>query len=180
MSDPHVLAERAVTSVMSLLRRGATLVSGVLIVAICASTICLALASAALSGSARFVGLILAVGFALIAVGAAGLARWRLGRVTTRTNDLIREVAMLLDRDHSARETIIETVETQPSTGTRSVVIWSRQFDTLRTMSSRGEFTNLNTALLAVTTFPGLVALSLLAAFALGGLSFIFAIAWLI
>jgi hypothetical protein len=177
MADLDALAERAVATVTALIRKGATIVTGVLVFALCSAALCLLIASAGLAGSARSVALALAIGLSIVAVGAAVLARWRLGRVGTHSRELVSEVRTLLDRDQQARQTVVETVEMQDAAGARSMMVWTRQYDTLRRgTATLDEFKNLNSALLAVTSFPGLVVLSLLSALALGGLSLIFAI----
>jgi hypothetical protein len=181
MTDLDALAERAITTVSSLLRKGAAIASGVLLFAASAAALCIIIAAAGLAGSARSVGLVIAIALAIVAVGTAFLARWRLTRVGTHSRELVSELRTLIDRDDKARRTVIETVETQDPMGNRSVVIWSRQFDTLRQGTQAfGEFRNLNAALVAVTSFPGLVVLSILCTVLLGGLSLIYAIAWLI
>jgi len=181
MTDLDALAGRAVTIVSGLVRKGAAVATGVLLFAACAAALCIIIASTGLAGSARSVGLVIAIAVAVVGVGAAFLARWRLKRVGAHSHELVGEVRTLIDRDDAARRTVIETVETQGPTGTQSVVVWSRQFDTLRQDSQAfGEFPNLDAALVAVTSFPLLVALSLLCAVVLGGLSLIYAIAWLI
>lgn len=161
-----------------MLRRGGRLVTRVLLVAIIASAICLLIASG-LDGSGRSLAMVFGVAAAAGAVGAAAIARWRLMRVTAREDRLVDEVRRLVDRDQQARRVVIETVETEAPTGSRSMVMWSQQFGSLHqsTMAAPGEFQNLNTALRAVISLPGLLLLSVLSIVALGGLSLLFAIA---
>jgi hypothetical protein len=177
MPDLDDLAERAVNTVTLLVRKVSKVAMGVLLFALLSAALCILIASVGLSGSARSVAVAIAVGLSIVAVGAAFLVRWRLGRIGRHSRELVGELRTLIDRDQDARRVVIETVEVQQPTGNSSVILWSRQYDTLRRgTASFAEFRNLNAALLAITSFPGLVVLSVVTSLGLGFLSLIFAI----
>jgi hypothetical protein len=161
-TDLRILARRAVDAAVRLTSRAARLTA---LVALAAALVCIgsfALGVAALSEGARTVWIVLGGTFCVIGVGAAVLATWRLTSVRRHATRLVDELFGLIERDPSARRTVIETVEVGES-GDRSVVVSSRSYGNFGTVlqGQVGDFPQLARSVAAVTTFPFLMLLSI-------------------
>jgi hypothetical protein len=161
-TDLRILARRAVDAAVRLTSRAARLTALVALVAVLVCIGSFALGVAALSDGARTVWIVLGGGFAVIGVGTAVLATWRLMSVRRHATALVDELFGLMERDPSARRTVIETVEVG-ETGDRSVVVSSRSYGGVGTaLQGRvGEFPQLARSIAAVTTFPFLMLVSI-------------------
>ncbi len=179
LDDLDRLAERAVDTVLSLVRRGLALGGGVLIIATfcCGGGFLLGLA--ALSGGVRTVWVVLGGFFLVVGVGSVIVAMWRLRSVGKGTRALVDEVRALIAGDRRTEKVVIETIETSEESKDEGVVALSRQFFELRdTIGDRhDQFRAVASALHAVTTFPALVALSTVVSFAFAGIGLLFLIA---
>jgi hypothetical protein len=183
MADLDVLAQRLADAVALLAGRARVLAGGVLLVVLVAAAACVGFALAGLDGTARTVMAGAGVIVGVIGVGAAFIARWRVGLAGKGAHGLIGEVRSLLDAETGARRQVIDVVEANERDGGQSsVVVLSRQFFNLREgIGDRmGDFTNLAAAITAVTSFPGLIAMATLAAFCLGGLGFLLLLIWIV
>jgi len=183
MADVDELARRAVATVSLLAEKGAKLAGAVALFVGAGSVIVYLLGLAALEGSARSVWVVAGAVLVVIAAGAPLLARWRLSSVRRDATSLVTDVRTLLERNTDARRVVTDTVEHEAPAGTRSpaVVVHSRRFTNLRQVAgTANDLRSLPSALLAVTTFPYLLAISvaLLPVFFILGL--IFLIAWIV
>jgi len=179
LGDLDQLAERAVDAVLTLVRRGTALAGGVLMMAVLFSVGGFLLGVAALDGGIEMVWIALSAVFALVAIGSVGIAILRLRSVKKVTNSLVTEVRSLIGGDAQTKRTVIETVESTDASENEGVVAISKQFFSLKDVVGDrvGQFRSLGLALSAITTFPGLVALSTVITFVFAGLGVLFLIA---
>jgi hypothetical protein len=177
--DLDLLAERAVDSVMTLVRRGTALAGGVLMLAVVFGVGGFLLGIAALDGGIEKVWIALGGFFALVAVRSVVIAILRLRSVKKSADTLVTEVRSLIGGDKQTERTVIETVESTDASENDGVVAVSKQFFTLKNeVGDRGsQFKSLDLALTAITSFPGLIALATLITFVFAGLSVLFLIA---
>jgi len=183
MAEIDELVRRAVQTVSTIADRAAGLATKVfLIVAI----VCIggfALGVAALSGGIEQVWIVLGIVFGSIAIGAAFVARWRVGSVRRHVPELADEVRALITESPEQGRTVIETfvVDDEDGTGPSdgSAIVMSRQMGGFSEMVAPGtaQSTRLGAAVKALTSFPLLMLLSLSITFVFGFLGFIFLIA---
>jgi hypothetical protein len=180
--DLDALARRAVNAVTHLARRGMALAGGVFIVAAIASLGGFFLGIAALSGGIETVWIVVGGFFAALAITLPLMAIWRLWAVRRSATELIAEVRSLLTDGGGSRRTVIETVEGAEANQDGGLVVLSQQFFGMRTAvgSRAGDFRAMASALTAVTSFPGFIALATVVSFVFAGLSVLFAIALLL
>ncbi|MEM8620233.1 MAG: hypothetical protein AAGF73_10960 [Actinomycetota bacterium] len=176
---PAALAQRAVDTVLLLVRRGTALAGGALMVV---TVVCLsgfALGLAALSGGVRTVWVILGGFFAIVAIGATVLAIVRLLGLRARTNELLLELRELIAGDARTSEVIIETIETSDGVQEQSAVVMSRTFGNMHghVAGRSQQFQALAAAMRAITTFPLLLLLSTVITIMFGGLALVFLLA---
>lgn len=179
LDDLDQLAERAVDAVMNLVRRGTALAGGVLMLAVVFSIGGFLLGMAALDGGIEKVWIALGVFFGLVAIGSVVLAILRLRSVRKVADILVTEFRSLIGGDKQTKRTVIETVESTDASEDDGVVAISKQFFSLKDEvgDRAGQFKTLGLALTAITSFPGLVALSTVITFVFAGLSVLFLIA---
>lgn len=177
--DLDALAQRAVNTVMTLVRRGLALAGGVMMMAVIFAVGGFLLGLAALDGGIEKVWVVLGGSFAVLAVGSVGLAIMRLRSVKKGADTLLIEVRTLIGGDRQTQRTVIETVESTDGREGEGVVAISREFFTLKgAVGNRvDQFTSLGPALKAITSFPILIAAASLFTLMFVGLSFIFLIA---
>jgi hypothetical protein len=186
MADIDALARRAVDVASTFARRAGRLaVATSLFVAFIALMTYL-IGLAALSGSARSVWIILGGAMVVVAVGAPLLAWWRLFTLRRHTGELVGEVRRLIAGNPDAERIVIDTVESQPSpaaapSGRQELMVaGTQQFYRLRTIAvGSTDLRLLPRAMIAVTSFPGLLALSLLLSLVLAFLGFVFLLVWI-
>ena len=176
---PAALAQRAVDTVLLLVRRGTALAGGALMVVTVVCLASFALGLAALSGGIRIVWVILGGFFAIVAIGSIVVAIIRLARLRSRTNEMLLELRELITRDASTSEVIIETIETSDGVQEQSAVVMSRTFDNMQGhIAGRSQqFQALAAAMRAITTFPLLLLLSIAITIMFGGLALVFLLA---
>lgn len=177
--DLDRLAQRAVDTVMRLVRRGLALAGGVLLIAAFCCIGGFLLGLAALSDGARSVWIVLGGFFMVVGVGSVIVAMWRLRSVRHGADALVGEVRRLIGRDQQAERVVIETVEVGETAEDESAVVLSQQFFQMQnSVDGQSEsYAAISTALRAVTGFPALLALSAFVSAVFAGLGFLFLIA---
>lgn len=182
LDDLDRLARRAVDSVLHLVRRANALAGGVLIFVVVCSVGGFLLGLAALSGGIRTVWIALGGFFGIVAIASVVTAMLRLRSVKTGADTLVSEVRSLVGGDRESKRTVTDTVHSAEGKSDDGIVDLSREFFSMRgAIGDRaGQFRALTSALTAVTSFPGLVAVATLIGFMFAGLGVIFAIALLL
>lgn len=173
------LAQRAVDSFMTLVRRGTALAGGTfaIVFVICVGSF--ALGVAALSDGIQTVWIVLGGLAALVALGAVVVAIWRLLLIRTMSVSLVKEVHALISSDPRSERVVIETVESSDDVQDQSAVVMSRQFFSMQqSVGPRAaQFVALGTALRSITTFPLLILLATVITIGFAGLGLIFLLA---
>ena len=169
------LAHRAVDSLLTLVHRGTRLAFGTLFIVVVVCVGGFALGVAALSDGIETVW-ILVGGFAtFIAIGAVGLAMFRLWAITRLGTALVTDVERLIAGDPRSERVVIDTVEATDGVQDQSAMVMSRQFFTMsNTVGTAGQFTALAIALKSVTTFPLLILLGVVITVGFSVLSLLF------
>ena len=172
------LARRAVDIVLHLVRRAMALAGGVLAFVLVAVVGGFLLGLAALDGGVRTIWIVVGGFLGLLAIGSLLTAVLRLRAVRRSAGELVGEVRSLMSGDRSTRRTVHDTVSSAEGKSDGGIVDLSREFFTIRgAIGDRvGQFRGLTTAMTAVTTFPGLMALAAVIAFGFAGLGVLFAI----
>jgi hypothetical protein len=180
MKEIEALVERTVGTIARIADRAARFSSALaaLVAAVCVGG--LALGVTATSGGLRSVWIVLGVVFGGIAIGAAGLARWRVGSIKRHIPDLVNEMRALISNGTTATRDVIETFsvgEEEPNS--ESVIEMSRGVLRFKTGLGHGLQTSarLTSAVTALTSFPLLVLASIGITVVFGFLSLIFLIA---
>lgn len=173
------LAQRAVDTFMTLVRRGTALAGGTLAIVVVISVGSFALGVAALSDGIQTVWIVLGGLSALVAIGAVVVAIWRLLLIRTLSVSLVKEVHALISSDPRSERVVIETVESSDDVQDQSAVVMSRQFFSMQqSVGPRAaQFVALGTALRSVTTFPLLMLLATVITIGFAGLGLIFLLA---
>ena len=171
----HDLATRTVDTLLTLVHRGTRLAFGTMVIVV---VVCLggfALGIAALSDGIETVWIIFGGVAAFIAIGAVGLAWFRLWAITRLGTALVSDVERLITGDPRSERVVIEAVEASDGVQDQSAVVMSRQFFTMNdTVVTAGQFTALAVALKSVTTFPLLILLAAAITIGFAGLGFLF------
>ncbi len=186
MSEIDELVRRAVDTVTLIAAKAARFATWVLLgtIAVCVGGFLLG--TAALSGGIASVWIVLGMVFGSIAIGAAFVARWRVGSVRRHVPELTAEVRTLIAEGKDTTRTVVETfvVDTDPdgrgdSVDTGSAIVLSRQMFGFKNMAGSGleSTTRLTAAVTALTSFPALVFVSILISLVFAFLGFIFLIA---
>jgi pheromone shutdown protein TraB len=171
----HDLATRAVDSLLTLVHRGTRLAFGTMIIVIIVCLGCFALGIAALSEGIETVWIIFGGFAAFVAIGAVGLAMFRLWAITRLGTALITDVERLIAGDPRSERVVIETIEASDGVQDQSAVVMSRQFFAMSdTVGTAGQFTALAIALKSVTTFPLLILLATVITLGMACLSLLF------
>ncbi len=137
---------------------------------------------AALSGGARTVWIVLGIVFGALALGAALVARWRIGRVKRNVPALAGEVRTLLSEGKQSTMTIIDQFQDgDAASAGGSAIVLSRRAYGLRGVVSHGlaGSARLTETVAAITSFPGLAlaAIGITVVFALLAPIFLIALA---
>ena len=178
MADVDDLARRLVALVMALAGRGIRWALRVAVVVAIAAAVMYLLGLAALGGSVGSVWPVLGAIIALAAISAPLLAAWRLREVTQHADALVGDVRTLMAGSADAQRVVVDTVETGRPTGDTSIVVYqSRDFGDLRQMATSAHLHSLPAALRAVTTYPALLLIGILATLCFAFVSLIFLIA---
>ncbi len=172
------LAERAVDSLLLLVRRGTRLAVGTIFVVTAVCLGGLALGIAALSDGIEIVWILFGGFAAFVAIGSVVLAMFRLWAILRLSGALVSEVEQLINADARSERVVIETVEATDDVQDQSAVVMSRQFFSMSdTVGTAGQFTALGIALKSVTTFPLLMLLATVITIGFAGLSLLFLLA---
>lgn len=175
-STRNDLAQRAVDSFLTLVRRGTALAGGTLaiVVVICVGTF--ALGIAALSDGMEVVWILLGGFAAFVAIGSVVLAMFRLWAVKRMSIGLVNEVSALIASDPRSERVVIETLESSDGVQDQSAVVMSRQFFAMNnSVGGRAtQFLALSAALRSITTFPLLILLSAAVTFGMACLGLLF------
>lgn len=176
MSQQPDLAQRAVDSFLTLVRRGTRLAAGTLAIVVVICVGGLLLGVAALSGGMRTAWILLGGIGAAVAIGCVVLAMFRLWAITTLSVALVNDIQALISSDPGAERVVIETVESSDGVQDQSAVVMSRQFFAMNeSVGGRaGQFVALSIALKSVTSFPLLILLATAITFGFAGLSVLF------
>ncbi|MEM9516611.1 MAG: hypothetical protein AAGA42_17315 [Actinomycetota bacterium] len=176
---PAALAQRAVDTVLLLVRRGTALAGGALMIVTLVCLASFALGLDALDGGVRTVWVVLGGFFAIVAIGSIVVAMVRLLRLRARSNEMLLELRELISGDSRSSQVIIETIETSDGVQEQSAVVMSRTFDNMQGhIAGRSQqFRALAAAMRAITTFPLLLLMSTAITIVFGGLALIFLIA---
>ncbi len=177
--DLDRLAERAVASLLRLVRRAMALAGGVLIIAAFCCLGGFLLGLAALSGGIRSVWVVVGGGFLVVGVGAVIVAMWRLRTVRHGADALVGEIRRMLGQDPQAERVVIETIEVSDGVEQESAIVLSRKFAGIGATASRqsDSYGAITDALRTVTRFPLLLGLSAVVSFVFAGLGLLFLIA---
>ncbi len=167
---------RVLTTIAERVTRYTTfLLAGVALIAVASFL----LGVAALSNGIRTVWIVLGIVFAAWAIGAAFVARWRLGRIRKHVPAIANEMRALLTDGKGQAQLIIQEFQDDDDSTAESAIVVSRRLYGLRSVAGHGfeGSARLTDAVTAITTFPGLalVAVGITAVF--GFLGFIFLIA---
>jgi len=172
------LAQRAVDSFMTLVRRGTALAGGALaiVVFICVSGFLLGVA--ALSDEIQSIWIVVGGAFAVLGIGSVVLAIVRLLSVRRHTVALVKEVHDLIAGDVRSERVVIETLDSSDEVQGQSAVVMSRQFFSMQdSVEGRTDkFEALSAALRAITSFPLLMLLSVVIAISFATFALIFAL----
>lgn len=183
MADVDELASRLTALVTTVAGRGVRWATRVALVVFVAAAIMYLLGLQALDGPVGRIWPVLGAVIGLAAVAAPLLARWRLGTVTKKATAIVGEVRTLVAGDGTARRVVIDTVEAgQPPTNGQASIVVARSDgagfrDLRRVVGTTAGLRELPGALVAVTTFPGLLAIGVAAILIFGFVSFVFLIA---
>jgi hypothetical protein len=192
VTDVEQIVRRAVDTITTIAGKAAQFSTKLLLgtVVVCVGSFLLGLA--ALSGGVETIWSVLAIVFGSIAIGAATVARWRVGAVRRHVPQLAEEVRRLVTDGTDRSRTVIETFAVDPYEGgtgnapggpsdRESAIVLSRRMSGFRgTLGSGLERTvRLSAAVTALTTFPLLVlmAVAISVVFASLGLIFLIALA---
>ncbi len=169
------LAQRAVDSLLTLVRRGTRLAFGTLLVVIVVCIGGFALGVAALSDGIETVWILFGGLAAFLAIGSVVLAMLRLWAITRLGTTLVTEVERMIAGDPRSERVVIETIEASNGVQDQSAMVMSRQFFTMsNTVGTAGQFGALALALKSVTTFPLLILLATVISIGFVGLGFLF------
>jgi hypothetical protein len=176
--DLDALAERAVDSILRMVRRANAFAGGVLIFAIVACVGGFLLGYAALSDGMQTVWVVLGGFFAILAIGCVVVAMWRLRSVRQLSAQLGDDLRSLIGADRNTERTVIETIEVSEASEEESALVVSRQFYAMQDAAGDRlrNYTSVATALHAVTSFPFLMVSAALISFVFLGLGVLFAI----
>lgn len=181
--DRH--AARAVEQITALAKRATRFASRIALFSVIASGGGFLLGLAAFDSSTGWI--VIGGVFAAISIGAALLARWRVGSVKRHVPQLVGEIRTLLGQGRQAGTQVIETFAVQSPDGTlhyeadigsAGAIGLGRTMLGYRGLIGGGTetFARLTSTITALTTFPVLALIAVLTALVFLGLSFIFVI----
>lgn len=179
MSDIEGIVHRTVSSVRQIADRVARASTKLLLVTAVIVVGSFLLGMAALSDGIESVWATLGIVFGAIAIGAAVLARWRIGRVRRQVPALASDIRALVESGSSTAVTVIDVFDREADGG--SPIGVSRNVISMRSMAgqSLAGTARLAEAVRAITTFPllALLTIAITAVFAFLALIFLLALA---
>jgi hypothetical protein len=153
--DLGLLANRAVAVAVRWATRAAWLAVLVTILTAVIVLTSFFLGVAAFDGGWETAWIVIGGTFAVIAILSPARAAWRMVSVRRHARSLVGEMKQLVSRDPAARRTVIETVEAGESSDERSVVVYTRDFGSMRTLVVRQtDLPELTRSVTAFATFP--------------------------
>ncbi len=187
MSEIDELVQRTVDTVTMIAGKAARFSTKILLVVMLVCVGGFLLGAAALSGGIQTVWIVLGIVFGSIAIGAAFLARWRVGSIKRHVPELADEVRTMLSEGKESTRTVIETFATDADgDGDRDVlddsgsaIVLSRQMYGFKGIVGSGmeSSARVTAAVTAITSFPVLVLSAVLISMVFAFLGFIFLIA---
>ncbi|MFW2335154.1 hypothetical protein [Ilumatobacter sp.] len=193
MAEIDELVRRTVASVSMIADRAAGFSTKLLLVVVAVCVGGFLLGVAALSDGIQAVWIVLGIVFGSIAIGCAGVARWRVGAVRRHIPELATEVRTMIGEGAPESQTVIDTFVVEvdgaapegadpdapggPPTG--SAIVMSRQMGGFGSAVGPGlaRWPRLFAAVRALTTFPFLMLAAVGISLVFGFLGFIFLIA---
>ena len=196
MADIDELVHSIVGSVSTIADRAAGFSTKLLLLVVVVCVGGFLLGVAALSGGIQSVWIVLGIVFGSIAIGCAGIARWRVGAVRRHIPELAGEVRTMISEGAPESRTVIDTfvvevdgeplegasagatgVPGEPTQGSASVR--SRQMGGFSSSIGPGlaRWPQMFAAVRALTTFPFLLLAAVAISMVFGFLGFIFLIA---
>jgi hypothetical protein len=181
MAEIDELVQRTVDTVTMIAGKAARFSSKLFLLAIVVCGGGFLLGISALSGGIQSVWIVLGLVFGAIAIGGSLLARWRVGSVKRHVPELADEVRALISDGKDTSRTVIETFDVGEEGSQGSAMMLSRQMGGFQGMMGPGLATSrrLAAATTAMTTFPGLVlmTIAIMLVFAFTGFIFLIALA---
>lgn len=180
LNDIEVIVNRTIRSIVQIagkVTRFATILLAVA-AAICVASFLLGLA--ALDGGIESVWIVLGIVFATLAVGAAFIARWRVGRVRKHVPAIAAEVRQLIADGKGQSQLIIQEFQDGDDDSTAgSAIVVSRRMYGLRGVVGHGieGSARLTDAVNAITTFPALALMAICISLVFGFLALVFLLA---
>ena len=188
MADIDELVRSIVGSVSTLAGRAAGFATKLLLLVVVVCVGGFLLGVAALSGGIQSVWIVLGIVFGSIAIGCAGIARWRVGAVRRHIPELAGEVRTMISEGAPESRTVIDTFVVDVDGATTddpadapqsSAIVMSRQMGGFQAAAGPGlsRWPQLMMAVRALTTFPFLLLAAIAISVVFGFLGFIFLIA---
>lgn len=187
MSEIDELVQRTVDTVTMIARRAARFSTKILLVVMLVCVGGFLLGAAALSDGIQTVWIVLGIVFGSIAIGAAFLARWRVGSVRRHVPELADEVRAMLSEGKQSTRTVIESFAVDADRdGDRdafedgeSAIVLSRQMYGFKGVVGSGmeSSARLSATVTAITSFPVLLLSAVLISMVFAFLGFFFLIA---
>ncbi len=184
MDNVDQLTARAVEGVTRLSRRASRFATRLLVGVVVVVGGAFYLGVRALTGGIETVWIVLGIVFGSIAIGAAFIARWRVGAVRRHLPELGDEVGSLLRQDADSGRVVVDTFavgedDAGPTGTNRSVMVFGRGSSEPGGITTVGlaDAPRAREAIRAFTTLPLLGFLAIGIALVFGFLGFIFLIA---
>lgn len=190
MSDVEQLVQRVIDTVTTIAGKASAFATRLLIAVAVVSVGGFLLGVAALAGSPglRSLWIVLGIVFGAIAIGAAFVARWRVGSITRHVPEIATEVRSLISQGKDTTRTVIETFAVdedgdgrRDGLEARSALVLTRRVYGFHNAIGSGleSSARLTAAVTALTSFPGLVlaAIGIGVVFAFLGVIFLIALA---
>jgi hypothetical protein len=179
LNEIEVLVNRTIRTIVQIagkVTRFATILLAVA-AAICVASFLLGIA--ALDGGIESVWIVLGIVFATLAVGAAFVARWRVGRVRKHVPAIAAEVRQLIADGKGQSQLIIQEFQNDDDSTTGSAIVVSRRMYGLRGVVGHGVegSARLTDAVTAITSFPALALMAIGISLVFGFLALVFLLA---
>ena len=187
MSEIDELVQRTVDTVTMIAGRAARFSTKILLLVLLVCVTGFLLGAAALSDGIQTVWIVLGVVFGSIAIGAAFLARWRVGSVKRHVPELAVEVRSMITNGTDSTRTVIETFAVDADRDGQgdgfddgeSALVMSRQMYGFKGIVGSGTESSarVTATMKAITSFPVLMLVAVLISFVFAFLGFFFLIA---
>lgn len=178
--DAEVMVERTIRTITHIAQRVTHYATVLLVVVAVVAVGSFLLGSAALSDGIRTVWIVLGIVFGGIAIGAALVARWRLGRVRRHVPAIASEVRQLIADGKGQTHLIIQEFQDgDDASASQSAIVVSRRLYGMRGVVGHGMegSARLTDAVTAITSFPGLALMAIGITLVFGFLALVFLLA---